>query len=120
MGRDVNNLNVFHVADELVPAIYSATGGFPPQERYGLQSQMRRASISVATNLVEGCARRTTRDYLRFVELALGSASEARYLVTLAARLNFLQPVIASDLSSRYDRVVRSLQKLIASLENQP
>ena len=120
MGRDVNKLAVFHIADELVPAVYRATAGFPPEERYGLQSQMRRAAVSTASELVEGSTRRTTRDYLRFVEISLGSASEVRYLATVAHRLNFLTAAVADDLTSRYSHVVRGLQKLIASLEDQP
>jgi four helix bundle protein len=120
VGRDVNKLTVFHVADELVLTVYKVTAGFPPEERYGLQSQMRRAAVSTASDLVEGCTRRSTRDYLRFVELSLGSASEVRYLVTVARRLHFLTQSTAADLTSRYTRVVQGLQKLIAALENQP
>jgi four helix bundle protein len=120
MGRDVNKLAVFHIADELVLTVYEVTAGFPPEERYGLQSQMRRAAVSAASQLVEGSTRRTTREYLRFVEVSLGSASEVRYLVTVARRLSFLAAPIADDLTTRYSHVVRGLQKLIASLENQP
>jgi four helix bundle protein len=120
VGRDVNKLTVFHVADELVLTVYKATAGFPAEERYGLQSQMRRAAVSTASELVEGSSRRTTREYLRFVEISLGSASEVRYLVTVARRLDFLTASVADDLISRYSHVVRGLQKLIASLESQP
>ena len=84
MSRDPTKLKVFKLADDLVPEVYRRTRGFPSEERYGLQSQIRRAGISVSTNLVEGCARRTTKDYLRFIEISLGSASEARYLLSLA------------------------------------
>jgi four helix bundle protein len=120
VGRDVNKLTVFHVADELVLAVYKATAGFPPEERYGLQSQMRRAAVSTTSALIEGSTRRSTRDYLRFVEISLGSASEVRYLVTVARRLDFLVQPTAADLTSRYTHVVQGLQKLIASLENRP
>jgi four helix bundle protein len=117
MGRDVKNLQVFHVADQLVLDVYAATRGFPPEERYGLQGQLRRAAVSTPSNLVEGCARQSTRDYLRFVEISLGSASEARYLFTVADRLGFTPHDRAVDIGSRYEYVVKALQKLLTSLQ---
>jgi four helix bundle protein len=77
MSRDHRKLNVFHQADELILKVYAETTTFPSDERFGLCSQVRRASISVAANIVEGCARRTTKEYLHLVKIATGSAAEA-------------------------------------------
>jgi four helix bundle protein len=118
VGRDVSRLHVFREADRLVDDIYRTTTGMPGAERYGLRSQIRRASVSVPSNL--GGSRRTTRDFLRFVELALGSASEAAYLLGVAARLSLLPIEPARDLAFRYTVVAKRLQKLIASLEHSP
>ena len=90
----------------------------PARGTYGLQARIRRAAVRVAATLVEGSARRTTRDYAHFVTIALGSAEEVRYLLSVSARLGFLDAPIATDLRSRYDELVRGLQGLVSALEN--
>jgi len=115
MSRDHRQLRVFELADELVVEAYAWTRQLPADERFGLTAQIRRASVSAPTNIVEGCARRSTRDYLHFVGIALGSASEVRYLITLARRLWPLSDD-GSRLEGRYDELVRALQRLVDSL----
>lgn len=117
MSRDHRKSKVFQLADELVLDVDAATAGFPPEERYGLQAQIRRAAVRTASTLVEGCARRTTRDFLHFVTMALGSASEVRYQLTLASRLNRMDRDKAGSLHQRYDSLVRGLQALHTSLD---
>ena len=116
MGRDHRKLKVFQLADQLVLDVYAATARFPPEERYGLQAQIRRAAVSVAANLVEGSARRTTKDYAHFVATALGSASEVRYLLSVARRLVLVPEPAAATLEARYDELVRGLQGLVSAL----
>jgi four helix bundle protein len=118
MSRDPQNQEAFVMADALVVAVYEVTRSLPMEERFGLQSQLRRAAISVVANLVEGSARRSQREYLHFVGIAVGSASETRYLLNLAERLGYV--LNTSDLRERYRRVIRAMQSLTTNLSSKP
>src|SRR5262245_17097440 len=120
MSRDHRKLRVFELADDLVLEVYRITAHFPPEERYGLQAQLRRAAVSTATNIVEGCARRTERDFANFVNVATGSAAENRYLVDVSIRLGFLSATEHLGTIERLDHLVAQLTALGNSLENQP
>ena len=115
MSRDPHRLQAFVLADSLVVDTYRATSRFPTTERFGLQSQIRRGAVSVAANLVEGCARRSQRDYLHFVSISIGSASEVRYLLGVAVRLGFAGATDGERLKFGYSRVIRALQALVSS-----
>ena len=116
MSRDPYQLKVFAMADELVVDIYRETSRFPTEERFGLQSQIRRAALSVPANIVEGCARRSAGEYLRHLDISMGSASEARYLTSLSVRLGYLPSDVGDGLSSRFVEMMRTLQGLIVSV----
>ena len=117
MARDHRKLIAFSLADELVVIVYSVTKDFPPSERFGLQSQVRRAAVSVPTNIVEGCARETERDFLRFLEIAFSSCRELTYLVGLSWRLGFLDQESASRIDALGGRTAAALAKLRQSLK---
>ena len=88
--RDHTKLKAFELADNLALLVYKATADFPKAEQFGLTAQMRRSAVSSASNIVEGCARHSENDYLRFLDIAYGSTRELQYQVSLAFRLGFL------------------------------
>jgi four helix bundle protein len=88
--RDHKKLRAFELADRLALSVYAETRVFPEDERFGLTAQLRRGAVSIASNIVEGCARRSEPDYLRFLDIALGSARELEYQLGLSHRLGYL------------------------------
>ena len=88
--RDHRKLRAFELADEVALLIYRATRNFPKEEAFGLTSQMRRAAVSVPSNIVEGCARESQVEYLRFLEIAFASLRELHYQFGLSKRLGYL------------------------------
>ena len=117
MSRDHRKLRVFHQAHKLTLAIYQHTRDFPREEYFGLRTQMRRAAVSVPSNLVEGNARSGERDYLRFLNIALGSACEVKYLTSLTLELGYASGPAWAGIIEECDGVVRQLQRLVQQME---
>ena len=114
--RDHARLRAFELADEVVLLLYQVTKGFPKEELFGLTSQMRRAAVSVPSNIVEGCARETVPDYLRFLSIAFGSLRELKYQVNLSKRLGFLTIENATAIEPKIEETEKVLSGLIRSL----
>ncbi|UJJ55129.1 four helix bundle protein [Rhodanobacter thiooxydans] len=100
---------------DLVEAIYRISAGFPDSERFTLTSQLRRAAISIPSNIAEGAARRSTPEYLRFLSMARGSLSELDTQLQIAERLAYVSG--ANDVTELTDRVFAKLNALIRSIE---
>jgi len=109
MSRDHRKLAAFDLADRLAVSVYKATSTFPVSERYGLQGQLRRAAVSVPTNIVEGCARDSEADYLRFLDIALGSSREVVYLASLAKRFGLMDEGIWREIDDCGGRCAAAL-----------
>ena len=101
----------------LVEEVYDASRRFPADERFGLTAQLRRAAISIPSNIGEGSRRKRRKAFLHHLDIALGSQGEVDVQIELALRLNFLASADHSKLQSRVDRIGRMLNGLIGSLQ---
>ena len=118
--QDTKNLVVAEYAHRLAVATYRHTESFPSSERFGITSQMRRAAVSIASNIAEGCGRRSNRELIVYLYNASGSASELAAQLRIATELDFGDPSSAEQLSSDIKRVARMLSRLVTFHRNQP
>jgi four helix bundle protein len=118
--RNYKDLRVWEEAHRLTLAIYTVTQGFPKDERFGLTSQVRRASASIAANLAEGSGRRSDGEMARFIQIAMGSGAELSYHLLLARDLGFLKNEEYADSNSAIDRVMRMLSALSGKVRRIP
>ena len=114
--RDHTKLKAFELADRLALSVYQETRLFPSEEMFDLTSQMRRAAVSVPSNIVEGCARHSQADYVHFLDIAYGSARELQYQVSLAARLGYVAADcelvgLCAEVSRCLNALIRALRK---------
>lgn len=114
MGRGHHQLDVWHDAISLVEAIYRFSARFPPDERFGLTAQLRRAAVSVPSNIAEGAARTSRKEYLHFLSIARGSVSEVETQLIIAVRLGLAPADEALD--DHVQRVFARLNALIKKL----
>ena len=116
--KDFRELKVWEKAHQLTLAVYRATIVFPKEELYGLTSQIRRACASIPANVAEGCGRGSDAEFARFLQIAMGSASELEYHLLLARDLNLLNSSDYNQLAREVTEVKRMLtsftQKLTA------
>ncbi len=115
--RDHTKLRAFELADEVALMIYRVTKDFPKDEIYGITSQMRRAAVSVPSNIVEGCGRKTQKEYQQFLGIAYGSLKELHYQFSLSQRLGYVAEVDFSNLNNKLLETGRVLGSLIRSLD---
>jgi four helix bundle protein len=115
--RSHRDLDVWKVAIDLTDAVYVASDRWPKEERNALTNQIRRAAVSVPSNIAEGNGRRTTKDYLRFLDMAFGSLMEVDTQVCIATRRNYITAEQESDLLTFIERIGKMLNALMSSLE---
>ena len=114
--KDFRQLKVWEKSHQLALAIYKVTAKFPKEELYGLTSQIRRASMSIPTNIAEGCGRNTDAEFARFLQIAMGSASETEYQLLLSHDLEFLTKAQYDQLNINVTEIKRMLASLLKTL----
>jgi len=112
MANTYRDLQVWQSSIDLAERIYRLTSGFPSAEIYGLTSQMRRASVSVASDIAEGWGRRSRVEYQRFIQMALGSKDELQTQLVIAERLGFGNKKMLADSAALSERIGRMLVAL--------
>ena len=115
--KDFRELKVWQKAHELTLAVYRVSAAFPREEQYGLTSQIRRASSSIAANLAEGCGRNSDAEFARYCSIAMGSASELEYHLLLAKDLSLIEPADYEELAPRAIELKRMLTALMQKLK---
>jgi len=110
--RDFTKYDIWIEGIEFSVRIYALTGSFPDQEKFGLTSQLRRASVSISSNFAEGCSRSSEKEFKRFIEIALGSAFEVKTQLIISKKLGFVQEEDLNVLIDLLDKVSKQLNAL--------
>ncbi|MCF8297376.1 MAG: four helix bundle protein [Saprospiraceae bacterium] len=103
------DLDVWQMSMDFVVELYNITSDFPKEERFGLIDQIRRASVSIPSNIAEGSARGSDKDFTRFLFIALGSATEVETQIILSHRLGFISNQIEDDLLNKIGNIKKML-----------
>lgn len=114
--KDFRNLDVWNKAHLTTLAVYEHTKTFPKEEIFGLTNQMRRASVSIPSNIAEGCGRGSDAELSRFLQIAMGSASELEYQVLLSKDLEYLTEINYKALIEKVIEIKKMLASLIKKL----
>jgi four helix bundle protein len=117
MITSAKDLDVYKLTFSTTLEIYRITESFPKSELFGLVAQMRRAAISINSNLIEGSARGSYPEYRKFAKVALGSAEELKYQLELSNSLEFIKDNDFVNIFENLERICKMLMKLIVSLE---
>lgn len=117
--KDFRNLEVWKRAHAMTLAVYRSTRTFPREETYGMVSQLRRCSSSVAANIAEGCGRVGNAEFGRFLAMAMGSASELEYFLLLARDLHYVDEELYQGFATEVGIMRRMLNRLILKVQNE-
>ncbi len=118
MGRDFRNIKAWQFADRLTLAIYQITQKFPSHELYGVVSQLRRASVSVPSNIAEGATRNSTKEFIQFLFIAKGSLAEVEYFLHLSKNLGYISDADYVILDGVRTECAKILHGLVTSISN--
>jgi four helix bundle protein len=116
--RDWKKITVWELSHQFFLETYKVTATFPKEEVYNLTSQLRRSSLSIPTNIVEGAGRESDAEFVRFLVIAQSSSNEVQYLLFAAKDLNYINNEKYVDLDDKVDKIKRMLFNLCKKIRN--
>ena len=111
------DLDIWKLSRHFCSEIYVATSSFPDSEKFGLTNQLRRASVSVPSNIAEGCSRSSNKDFSRFLEIAMGSIYEIETQLLIAFDLGFINKIKLDELISNLEAIIKMISKFRSTLK---
>ena len=120
MMKNFKELNVWQKGIELVAIVYKNTSSFPEEEKYGLSAQMRRAAVSIPSNIAEGHLRKTAKDFKQFLSIARGSCAELETQIIIAHKLGFIHEYNFDNLSSKVEELSKMLSSFYSKINSKP
>ena len=110
--RDFKKYEIWQISHSFTLEIYHSTKAFPKEGQFGITSQLRRAAVSIPTNISEGCGRNSDKEFNHFLNIALGSANETEYLLILSRDLHYLTAGVSNDLLEKVNVIKSKIYKL--------
>ena len=118
--KNFKELKVWQKGIELVAIVYKSTTSFPDEEKYGLSAQMRRAAVSIPSNIAEGHLRKTAKDFKQFLSIARGSCAELETQIIIAHELDFIHGDNFENLSSKIEELSKMLSSFYSKINPKP
>ena len=114
--RNFKDYEIWHLSMDIVVEVYKLTQSLPDQEKYGLQSQMRRCAVSMPSHIAEGCSRRSDKAFANFLEIAMGSAFELQTQLLAANKIGYFTEIELAALLEKLDKCQRKINSLIGKM----
>jgi four helix bundle protein len=111
------DLEIWKLSRKFCSQIYIATSNFPDTEKFGLTNQLRRAAVSIPSNIAEGCSRISNKDFSRFLEIAIGSIYEIETQLLISFDLGYINQIILDELIYDLDIIIKMISKFRSSLQ---
>lgn len=116
--RKFRELEIWKRSIDFCTEIYQTTNCFPPHEQFCLTNQLRRAAVSISSNIAEGCSRKSKKDFCRFLEISIGSAYEIETQLLIAGKLNYLENNLVDSLVLKIQDIIKMTAKYQSSVES--
>ncbi|HEX8269091.1 MAG TPA: four helix bundle protein [Flavobacterium sp.] len=114
--HNYKKLEIWRQSRKLCSDVYAVTAGFPADEKYGITNQLRRACVSIPSNIAEGSSRKSNKDFSRFLEMAIGSGYEMETQLLIAVDLNFTTPSLQEPIAAKLADIIKMISSFRSGL----